>query len=308
VAFIRQKKIRNTKGEWVTYYSLVERIKTGAGQYRIRTLESYGVEKPWLYRPFLFEGDCLAFTSYIPDQCVDVVFTDPPYWISSESRITAFDDPQRALVRDFGQWDHFTSLEAYRRFTQKWLGEVDRVLKKGGNVLIFFNINRFGDLTDFFERRGYTLGQAFVWKKTNPTPSVRKRKFQDACEYIFVAHKPGEARRFNHVHGPHHNLLETSIVSGYERKRYGWHPTQKPLELATFLLNYFSYEHDVVLDLFAGKATIPLAAARMKRQALGAEVNPYHMQNARRRLCTWMSRQKYTEWKPIVIKGFDTPE
>jgi DNA modification methylase len=211
-------------------------------------------------------------------------------------------------VRDFGAWDAFPSLEAYRRFTRQWLGEADRVLKKGGTVLIFFNINRFGELTDFFEPRGYTLGQAFVWKKTNPAPSVRQVKFQDACEYIFVAHKPGGARTFNAAHGPHHNLLETPVVSGHERKRHGWHPAQKPLALATFLLRYFSSEHDVVLDLFAGKATIPLAAAQMKRQALGAEANPYHLQSARQRLHAWRARHTYTAWKPVAIKGFALPE
>ena len=69
------------------------------------------------------------------------------------------------LVKDFGVWDHFSSRKEYQRFTHSWLQEVDRVLKPSGNVLIFFNINRFSDLTDFFEERGYTIGQAFVWKK-----------------------------------------------------------------------------------------------------------------------------------------------
>jgi modification methylase len=306
MAFIRQKKVKNTQGESVIYYSLVERRKTGNGQYGIRTIESYGTEKPWLYTPILFEGDCLELTKSLPDQCVDVVFTDPPYWMSSESSITAIDNPQRHLVKDFGDWDHFPSLEEYQSFTRRWLKEVDRVLKKGGNVLIFFNINRFSDLTDFFEGREYTIGQAFVWKK-NPTPSVRKVKFQDACEYIFVAHKQGGKRKFNYVHGQHPNLLETPICSGHQRKRFGWHPTQKPLELADFLLKYLSSEHDVVLDLFAGKGTIPLAATRMKRQALGAEANPYHFHNAQQRMHDWIARQKFVAWEPIAIKGFEPP-
>ncbi len=62
-----------------------------------------------------------------------------------------------------------------------------------------------------------------------------------------------------------------------------------------------------MLDLFAGKGTITLAATTLKRQALAAEANPYHFHNAKRRIDDWMARQHYVAWKPIAIKGLEFP-
>lgn len=236
-------------------------------------------------------GDCLDIIKSIPDNSIDLVFTDPPYNVSSKNKI--FRDYRTGkngdVSMDYGDWD-------YEFDPVSFLQETRRVLKNTGQWIIFTSEQLYPTYRLWFDelidplnsptKNGY-FKQLLIWHKTNPIPEFRLVKYRQATELMVWALKekhPKKEMHFNFLKQQEMtNVFSFPICGGNERKPYK-HPTQKPLALAADILKRHTMNGDVVLDPFCGVGTIPVACKNLGLNYIGIEINDDYYNKAVNRL------------------------
>lgn len=230
----------------------------------------------------IFQGDCIEAMAQLPPECVDLVFADPPYNLQLESRLSRPDQSRVDGVDD--DWDKFASFADYDDFTKGWLTAVRRVMKKDATIFVigsYHNIFRAGSI---LQDQGFWILNDIIWRKANPMPNFRGRRFTNAHETLIWAAKSAGAKnyRFNY------ELLKAGnedcqvrsdwflpICTGTERLKDASgrkvHPTQKPEALLSRILLAASNKGGVVLDPFFGSGTTGAVAKRLGRSFIGIE-------------------------------------
>ncbi|MFD1702297.1 site-specific DNA-methyltransferase [Methylopila henanensis] len=227
-------------------------------------------------------GDCIAELEKLPPASVDLVFADPPYNLQLQGDLRRPDQSLVDAVDD--AWDQFESFAAYDAFTRAWLLQVRRVLKPTGTLWVigsYHNIFRVGSA---LQDLGYWILNDVVWRKTNPMPNFRGRRFTNAHETLIWAARGADAKgyTFNYeaLKAGNEDLQPRSdwlipICSGGERLKGDdgrkAHPTQKPEALLARVLLAASKPGDVVLDPFFGSGTTGAVAKRLGRRFVGVE-------------------------------------
>jgi DNA modification methylase len=208
-------------------------------------------------------GDCREHLPRLRAESVDLVVTDPPYGLQSDTTIVRNKRCKFGLatnIRSSFSWDARADLT--------WVSECMRVLKPGGTLIAFYEREHLHDVIDEARRQSGVLCDVGAWHKTNPVPQVRKVKWASALELFVVITKTGERHTFNWQHGYHHNVIVAPICQGRERTA---HPTQKPLAVIVPMIRYWSNPGDLVLDPFAGSGTTAVAAKGLGRRYLTIE-------------------------------------
>jgi modification methylase len=243
----------------------------------------------------ILKGDCITELEKLPAASVDLVFADPPYNLQLAGSLTRPDQSEVDAVTD--DWDKFSSFAAYDDFTRAWLLAVRRVLKPTGTLWVigsYHNIFRVGvALQDL----GFWILNDIVWRKTNPMPNFRGRRFTNAHEtMIWASRDPaGKGYTFNYdaLKAANDDLQMRSdwlfpICTGNERLKGGEgkkvHPTQKPEALLHRILLASSKPGDVILDPFFGTGTTGAVAKRLGRHFVGIEREDDYIAAARRRI------------------------
>jgi modification methylase len=141
--------------------------------------------RPASWLDSIIKGDCVAALEALPDNSVDVVFAEPPYYLQLGGALTRPDQSLVDAVDD--EWDQFVSFEAYDAFTRAWLLACRRVLKPTGTLWVigsYHNIFRVGaTLQDL----NFWILNDIIWRKTNPMPNFKGRRFQNAHETLIWA-------------------------------------------------------------------------------------------------------------------------
>ncbi|RFZ87931.1 site-specific DNA-methyltransferase [Shinella sp. WSJ-2] len=243
----------------------------------------------------IIKGDCVAALDALPDQSVDVIFADPPYNLQLGG---ALHRPDQSLVDACDdEWDQFASFQAYDAFTRAWLLACRRVLKPSGTIWVigsYHNIFRVGaTLQDL----NFWILNDIVWRKTNPMPNFKGRRFQNAHETMIWATRDPKAKgyTFNYdaMKAANDDVQMRSdwlfpICSGGERLKGDdgkkVHPTQKPEALLARILMASSKPGDVVLDPFFGSGTTGAVAKRLGRHFVGIEREQAYIDAARERI------------------------
>ena len=239
-------------------------------------------------------GDCVALLARLASQSVDLVFADPPYNLQLERELLR---PNNTLVDGVDDdWDKFASFADYDQFTRAWLAECRRLLKPDGAIWVigsYHNIFRVGAL---MQDLGFWIQNDIIWRKTNPMPNFRGRRFTNAHETLIWATRNAKSRAtFNYeaMKALNDDLQMRSdwlfpICAGPERLKDGEgrkaHPTQKPEALLNRVLLASSHPGDLVLDPFFGTGTTGAVARRLGRRWLGIERNPAYAAAARERI------------------------
>jgi modification methylase len=230
----------------------------------------------------IIKGDCVAALERLPDKSVDVIFADPPYNLQLGG---ALHRPDQSLVDACDdEWDQFASFEAYDAFTRAWLLACRRVLKPNGTIWVigsYHNIFRVGSALQDLQ---FWILNDVVWRKTNPMPNFKGRRFQNAHETMIWASRDPKAKgyTFNYeaMKAANDDVQMRSdwlfpICSGGERLKGAdgkkVHPTQKPEPLIARVLMASSKPGDVVLDPFFGSGTTGAVAKRLGRNFVGIE-------------------------------------
>lgn len=226
----------------------------------------------------LFNGDCLEVMKGIPDGSVDLILTDPPYNISRDSCFLRGKNPAKKgdvflIKHDFGEWDR-KPLDLNSLFN-----EFNRVLKRGGTLLIFYDIWKLQDLKAAAENFKFKQPRVCCWVKNNPVPlNSDKNYLSNACEYFVTFVKLGKGV-FNSKYD--NGLYKYPICHGKERTE---HPTQKPLTLISELLLKHSNKNDVILDMFMGSGTTGVACKNLNRKFIGVELDETYFNIAKERI------------------------
>ena len=238
-------------------------------------------------------GDCIEAMRHLPDNCVDLVFADPPYNLQLGGDLNRPDGSHVDAVND--AWDKFSSFRSYDQFTKAWLTEARRVLKPDGGLWVigsYHNIFRVGAL---MQDLGFWILNDVVWRKTNPMPNFRGTRFTNAHETLIWA-SMGEKAKYQFNYRSMKTLNDElqmrsdwvlPICSGGERlKKDGHkvHPTQKPESLLYRILLATTERGDVVLDPFFGTGTTGAVARRLGREWIGCEREPEYREVATARI------------------------
>jgi len=227
-------------------------------------------------------GDCVSLMNSLPANSVDVIFADPPYNLQLSNELLR---PNHSRVDGVVEaWDKFSSFAAYDEFTLQWLSAAKRILKKTGTIWLigsYHNIFRVGAILQDLD---FWILNDIMWRKTNPMPNFRGRRFTNAHEtLIWAARDPGVTNyTFNYdaMKALNEGLQMRSdwllpICSGEERLKDEAgdkaHPTQKPESLLHRVILASTKEGDVILDPFFGTGTTGAVARRLGRHFIGIE-------------------------------------
>ncbi|MCR4266764.1 site-specific DNA-methyltransferase [Nitratireductor sp. ZSWI3] len=247
---------------------------------RISELAPQSEKAAWL--DTILKGDCVAALDRLPEKSVDVIFADPPYNLQLDGELHRPDQSRVDAVDD--AWDQFESFAAYDAFTRAWMLAARRVLKPNGTIWVigsYHNIFRVGTV---MQDLGYWFLNDIVWRKTNPMPNFRGRRFQNAHETMIWASrdKTSKGYTFNYeaMKAANDDLQMRSdwlfpICTGKERLKTEegdkLHPTQKPEALLARIIMASTKPGDVVLDPFFGSGTTGAVAKRLGRHFVGIE-------------------------------------
>jgi len=267
--------------------------------------------RPWAQggRWSLFSGDCLQRLAELPAESVDLVFADPPYFLSNGG--FTCQSGRRAPVEK-GRWDASAGIEADHAFTRAWLEACGRVLKPTGSIWVSGTQHVIFSVGFAMQSLGWRLLNTVTWYKPNASPNLSCRYFTHSSEILIWAapRRPGKLRhvfdypRMKAANGgkqmrdvwalPRSGDEElsdegegrvwTSTSPRGEEKALGRHPTQKPVALLTRIVEATAAEDGLVLDPFSGSGTTGVAALRLGRRYLGIERDPEWLALARARL------------------------
>jgi modification methylase len=237
---------------------------------------------PGLEHNRIIVGDCIEELLKLPEASVDLVFADPPYNLQLRGDLSRPDQSKVDAVDD--AWDQFSSFEAYDKFTRAWLAACRRAMKPNATLWVigsYHNIFRVGTaLQDI----GFWILNDIVWRKVNPMPNFRGRRFTNAHETLIWAARDEKARKyvFNYeaLKAGNEDVQMRSdwtlpLCTGSERLRNEdgdkVHPTQKPESLLARVLLSSTKPGDVVLDPFFGSGTTGAVAKKLSRRFIGIE-------------------------------------
>jgi modification methylase len=235
-------------------------------------------------------GDCVELMRMLPTASVHCVFADPPYNLQLRGELRRPDDSLVDGVDD--DWDRFTDFATYDEFTRGWLTECRRLLRKDGTLWVigsYHNIFRIGAI---LQDLGFWVLNDVVWRKSNPMPNFRGRRFTNAHETMIWAARGRDSRhRFNYqaMKALNDDIQMRSdwllpLCTGPERLRnqHGLklHPTQKPEALLHRVLLASTSPGDIVLDPFLGTGTTAAVAKRLQRHFIGIERHPAYAEAA----------------------------
>ena len=234
----------------------------------------------------IVQGDCNEIIKEIPENSVDMIFTDPPYFISNEVVITRgrnkmkFKGPD--IIQDFGDWDKFDSLGSYFKWTFKWVDLAVRVLRDGGMFCSYFDRDKINFLSRYLQDKyGFKCKGYYADAKSNPVPQARKVKWMNGWEEIGLWQKSGGKLTYNYQLGQHKDYGIRPIVSGKERLK---HPTQKPESTIKDFILYWSNEGDLILDPFSGVGSVAVVCKKLNRRYIGIEQSEEYCEMAKDRL------------------------
>ena len=240
-------------------------------------------------------GDTVEELRNLPDNCIDLIFADPPYNLQLDQELLRPNNSKVSAVDD--EWDQFESFEEYDNFSDLWLKEAKRVLKPTGSIWVigsYHNIFRIGYI---MQNLGFWILNDVIWQKANPMPNFRGKRFTNAHETMIWASKDKNSKKYTFNYEAMKSLNENMqmrsdwflpICSGHERLKNKSgkkvHPTQKPEGLLHRIIVSSSNQGELVLDPFFGTGTTGAVAKRLGRKYIGIEKDKNYIREAKNRI------------------------
>src|SRR3954470_5725386 len=230
----------------------------------------------------LVVGDCVAAMAKLAPGSVDLVFADPPYNLQLQGDLKRPDDSTVDAVDD--DWDKFSSFSAYDDFTRAWLMAARRAMKPSATLWVIGSYHNIFRVVSILQDLGFWILNDVMWRKTNPMPNFRGRRFTNAHETMIWAARDQSAKgyTFNYeaLKAGNEDVQVRSdwtlpLCTGEERLKgrdgKKIHPTQKPEALLARVILSSSRPGDLILDPFSGTGTTGATAKRLGRQFIGIE-------------------------------------
>ena len=227
--------------------------------------------------------DCLEFMKELPDKCVDLILTDPPYGIGFVSSRTKRKD---SLKND--------SLDSWLEEMPKWLSGFKRVITDLGCCCCCCGGGGKTPVTAYFTLEAikhFHLIQTLVWKKFIGLGW----RYRPAYENIVILSKDRDNYTFYDTTKSCSNVIEginqKIPIYDYKNEINSDHPTQKPVELMVKLIRIHSKEGDIVFDPFMGSGTTAIACLKTGRKFIGCEISKKYCDIANKRIDDFLAQQ-----------------
>lgn len=240
-------------------------------------------------KALLLLEDTFVALQKIRESSVDMVFADPPYFLSNDG-ITCKSGKMVSVNK--GDWDKVSSLEEKHDFNRRWIRECKRLLKPNGSIWISGTLHNIYSIGMALEQEGFKIINNITWQKTNPPPNLACRCFTHSTETILWAQK--NEKKAKHVFnyqlmkaqngGKQMKDVWPGTLTPPAEKAEGKHPTQKPIYLLRRIIEASTVEGDVVLDPFCGSSTTGVAAIQLGRRYIGIDNVPEYIELSLRRL------------------------
>lgn len=233
-------------------------------------------------------GDSIEVMKELPDKSIDLVFADPPYFLSSGG-ITCQSGEMVSVNK--GNWDLSLSVESKHDFNRKWINQCYRLLKDDGTIWISGTLHNIYSIGFALEQEGFRIINNITWQKTNPPPNLACKCFVHSTETILWARKDIKNGKYFfdyklmkelNNNKQHKDVWTSSLISRSE-KVHGKHPTQKPLWLLKKIILASTRPNSIILDPFSGSGTTGIAALELGRKFVGIDSNEDYLQLSIRR-------------------------
>lgn len=243
-----------------------------------------GVEAALDRHPFcVMNADCMDVLKNMPNGMVSLTLTDPPYNLGlfMKERETNL----KAMRPNFfgaAGWDDL-EFDEWKKDMDSLFAECARVSRVGASMVVFMSIIKVETIIQLAKKHGFYYKTTGIWHKLNPMPRNMNLHFINSTEaWVYFVYKK-RTGTFNNDGKAIHDFFETSVTPSNEKK-YGRHPTQKPISLLERFVTLLSNEGDVVFDPFMGSGSSGVAALLHNRMFVGADLNPDYFGIAERRM------------------------
>jgi site-specific DNA-methyltransferase (adenine-specific) len=235
-------------------------------------------------RFILYLGDCLEVLKQFPENHFDMIFADPPYHLSNGG-FTCHAGKRVSVNK--GKWDESKGIKEDFDFHLKWIKACKRVLKPSGTIWISGTYHSIYACGFALQLAGYKILNDIAWYKPNASPNLSCRYFTASHETLIWARKdPKGKHTFNYERMKNGNWHKEDILKKPGKqmrsvwaigtpkaieKKFGKHPTQKPIDLLKRVVLASTKENDLILDPFTGSSTTGLVAYLYGRRFIGID-------------------------------------
>jgi len=232
----------------------------------------------------------------LEENSFDMIFADPPYFLSNDGIVCK--SGKMASVNK-GEWDRSKGFDENLSFIERWLSGCYRVLKDSGTIWISGTLHIIYEIGFLLEKLGFKILNDIVWFKPNASPNLACKYFVHSHETLLWAKKANDVHEYynynlmKHWDDPNDKIKNRGkqmrdvwwmpTISPKEKK-YGEHPTQKPLNLLIRIIASCTKKHGNILDPFNGAGTTGIAARLLSRKYTGIELNKDYLDLTERRL------------------------
>lgn len=233
----------------------------------------------------LYNGDCIEILKTLKPNSVDLIFADPPYFLSNGGKSIL---NGKVVSVNKGHWDDKLIYNNHLDFTKEWIKLAYNVLKWSGSIWISGTIHNIFDVKRFLDEIGFKIVNIVVWHKSDPPPLIYKNKLKFSYELIIWASK-GSKHVFNYddmfkINNDELQDVWTIPAVQMCEKKFGYHPTQKPEALLERIIKACSNPGDTVLDPFNGSGTTCFVAKKLNRKYIGIEKEKEYFNISKRRI------------------------
>lgn len=251
----------------------------------------------------LLKGNCIEVLNQAREDSVDMIFADPPYFLSNGG-ITCH--AGKMVSVDKGYWDKSKGIEGDHKFNLEWLKACQRVLKPDGTIWVSGTTHIIYSVGFAMQQLGYKVLNDIIWYKRNAPPNLSCRYFTHSTEIVLWAAKSHKSRHYFNYQlmkefskgKQMRNLWQftgaeeaqtvdnvwTVSAPPVDEKRFGKHPTQKPLELLKRIILASTREGDLVLDPFCGSSTTGVEAVLLNRKYVGIDSEGSYLELSKKRI------------------------
>ena len=239
----------------------------------------------------IIQQDCIEFMKTLPNECIDLVFADPPYFASGtkkgweEKRFKGIDE----------NWDYLNGKDI-DEFNTAWLTECRRILKNEGTIWVCGTFHNIYSVGHCLSNLGFTIINDIILFKPNAFPDISQRKFTSSHENLIWAKKEKTSKYFFDYKKAKLSASEIDLlkIEG-SQMRSVWgipfkisesvdHPSQKSLSLLKRIVELCSKPGDLIFDPFIGSGTTAVAAKMLGRKWLGCELEQKYLDITNKRL------------------------
>ena len=236
----------------------------------------------------IYSGDSLILLKDIRASSIDLIFADPPYFLSNGG-ITCSGGKMVSVNK--GKWDEKDTYEKVEEFNLLWLSEAQRVLKTNGTIWVSGTHHNILSVGNTMKKLGYKFLNIVTWEKPNPPPNLSCRYFTHSTEQLLWCAKNTKSKHlYNYKDMKKINedkqmkdVWKMTSPSKNEKK-FGKHPTQKPEKLLNRIISASSKTGNLILDPFQGSGTTAIIAKRLKRKYIGMEIDKKFITLTKKRL------------------------